>query len=67
MRLLLSTDTTTSAKEIIIAYAKRWAIETAFHDLKQSWGLKEAWQQTRQTLSRWVQLTTIGYGLIQPD
>jgi len=65
MRLLLSTDITISAKEIIIAYAKRWAIETAFHDLKQSWGLKEAWQQTRRTLSRWVQLTTIGYGLIQ--
>lgn len=65
MRLLLSTDTTISAKDIIIAYAKRWAIETAFHDLKQSWGLKEAWQQTRNTLNRWVQLTTIGYGLIQ--
>ena len=65
MHLLLSTDTTISAKEIIIAYAKRWSIETAFHDLKQSWGLKEAWQQTRKTLSRWVQLITIGYGLIQ--
>jgi hypothetical protein len=33
--------------------------------LKNAWGIKEAWQQTRQTLNRWVQLTTIGYGLIQ--
>ncbi|MBK8188062.1 MAG: hypothetical protein IPK77_12915 [Cellvibrio sp.] len=33
--------------------------------MKNSWGVKEAWQQARQTINRWVQLTTIGYGLIQ--
>lgn len=53
-RLLLSTNTELTAEEIICAYEKRWSIETAFHDLKQSWGMKEAWQQTRQTLNRWV-------------
>ncbi|WP_295513441.1 hypothetical protein [Thiolapillus sp.] len=36
-----------------------------FNQLKLSWGLKEAWQQTRQTLHRWVHLTLAGYGLIQ--
>ena len=36
-----------------------------FHQLKQAWGLKETWQQSRQTLHRWVQLTMTGYGLIQ--
>lgn len=36
-----------------------------FHQLKQAWGLKDAWQQTRQTLHRWVHLTMIGYGLVQ--
>ncbi|WP_293649618.1 hypothetical protein [Thiolapillus sp.] len=35
-----------------------------FNQLKLSWGLKEAWQQTRQTLHRWVHLTLVGYGLI---
>uniref|UniRef100_UPI003AF4ECDE hypothetical protein n=1 Tax=Thiolapillus sp. TaxID=2017437 RepID=UPI003AF4ECDE len=35
------------------------------NQLKLSWGLKEAWQQTRQTLHRWVHLTLVGYGLIQ--
>jgi hypothetical protein len=64
-RLLLSTNSELRAEEIIVAYAKRWSIESAFHELKNAWGIKEAWQQTRQTLNRWVQLTTIGYGLIQ--
>lgn len=64
-RLLLSTNSELSAADIIIAYAKRWGIEGTFHELKNAWGVKEAWQQTRQTLNRWVQLTTIGYGLVQ--
>lgn len=64
-RLLLSTNSELSAEEIIVAYAKRWSIESTFNELKNAWGVKEAWQQARQTLNRWVQLTTIGYGLIQ--
>ncbi|MCX2783198.1 transposase [Microbulbifer thermotolerans] len=64
-RLLLSTDISLTAEEVIDSYSRRWAIETLFHELKQSWGMKEAWQQTRQVLSRWVHITSIGYGLIQ--
>ena len=63
--LLLSTDPSLSAEEVIESYGKRWSIESMFNQLKLSWGLKEAWQQTRQTLHRWVHLTTVGYGLIQ--
>jgi len=63
--LLLSTDTTLSPEQIIESYGKRWAIESMFNQLKLSWGLKEAWQQTRQTLHRWVHLTMAGYGLVQ--
>jgi len=63
--LLLSTDTSLSAEQVIESYALRWSIEPMFKQLKQAWGLKEAWQQTRQTLHRWVQLTMTGYGLIQ--
>ncbi|WP_419597007.1 hypothetical protein, partial [Thiolapillus sp.] len=50
---------------IIEAYGERWSIESMFNQLKLSWGLKEAWQQTRQTLHRWVHRTLVGYGLIQ--
>ena len=63
--LLLSTDTTLSPEQVIEAYGERWSIESMFNQLKLSWGLKVAWQQTRQTLHRWVHLTLTGYGLIQ--
>ena len=63
--LLLCTDTSLSAEQVIESYGKRWSIESMFNQLKLSWGLKEAWQQTRQTLHRWVHLTMVGYGLVQ--
>ena len=63
--LLLSTDTSLSPEQVIESYGKRWAIESMFNQLKCAWGLKEAWQQTRQTLHRWVHITMAGYGLVQ--
>lgn len=64
-RLILSTNSELSPEDILESYSRRWSIETLFHELKQSWGLKEAWQQTRQVLSRWIHITSVGYGLIQ--
>ncbi len=64
-KLFLSTDTLLTGEEILNSYALRWNIESLFHQLKQAWGLKEAWQQTRQTLHRWVHITMMGYGLLQ--
>ena len=63
--LLISTDIALSAEQVIQDYAMRWCIEPMFNQLKQAWGLKEAWQQTRQCLHRWVHITSIGYGLLQ--
>ena len=63
--LLLCTDITLSPEQVIENYSLRWSIEPMFKQLKHAWGLKEAWQQTRQTLHRWVQITMTGYGLIQ--
>tara|TARA_B100000508_G_C11448572_1_gene272736 strand:+ start:306 stop:1574 length:1269 start_codon:yes stop_codon:yes gene_type:complete len=63
--LLLSTNSELSAEEVIQDYGMRWSIESMFNQLKLAWGLKEAWQQTRQCLHRWVHLTSIGYGLLQ--
>lgn len=63
--LLLSTDITLSAEHVIESYGLRWSIESMFHQLKQAWGMKEAWQQTRQTLHRWVHITQVGYALVQ--
>jgi len=63
--LLLSTDTTLTPEQVIESYGLRWSIESMFNQLKQAWGMKEAWQQTRQTLHRWVHVTMVGYGLVQ--
>ncbi|MDO9310160.1 MAG: transposase [Nitrosomonas sp.] len=53
--LILSTDITLTAEQVIESYSLRWSIEPMFNQLKQTWGMKEAWQQTRKTLHCWVQ------------
>ena len=64
-RLFLCTDISLTAEEILLSYAKRWPIESMFHQLKHDWGMKEMWQQTRQVLHRWAQITQVAYGLTQ--
>lgn len=64
-RLFLSTDLSLSAARIILAYGRRWSIEDMFNQLKNRWGWKETWQQTRQVLHRWVQILSTGYALPQ--
>ena len=49
----------------MLSYAKRWSIESMFHQLKHHWGMKAMWQQTRQVLHRWLQITQVAYGLTQ--
>jgi hypothetical protein len=46
-RLILCTDLSLSATRILLAYNRRWAIEDLFNQLKNRWGWKDAWQQTR--------------------
>jgi len=65
LRLILTTDLTLNASDIITAYAKRWWIEAMFAQLKNNWGWKDAWQQSRQVLHRWMQILSIGYALPQ--
>ena len=63
--LILCTDLTMNTEEILISYGKRWSIESMFHQLKHHWGMKDMWQQTRQVLHRWIQITQVAYGLTQ--
>lgn len=63
--LLLCTETDLTPEQVIETYARRWSIESMFNQLKLSWGMKDAWQQTRQVLHRWVHITMISYGLVQ--
>src|ERR671932_2153843 len=64
-RLLVCTDPDLPAVEIITSYAKRWAVEPLFAAMKHGWGLKDAWQQSRQALMRWVTILAAGYALGQ--
>lgn len=64
-RLLICTDPSLQATEIITGYAKRWSVEPLFAAIKHQWGLKDAWQRSRQVLMRWVTLVAAGYALSQ--
>jgi hypothetical protein len=64
-RLLVCTDPDLPATEVITSYAKRWAVEPLFAAMKHGWGLKDAWQRSRQALMRWVTILAAGYALSQ--
>jgi hypothetical protein len=38
-------------------------VEPLFAAVKHGWGLKDAWQQSRQGLMRWVTILAAGYAL----
>jgi hypothetical protein len=65
-RLLICTDPALSAQLVISGYAKRWAVESLFRNLKHGFGLKDAWQQSRQALMRWVTVLAVGYAMGLP-
>jgi DDE superfamily endonuclease len=64
-RLLVCTDPDLPATEVVTSYAKRWAVEPLFAAMKHGWGLKDAWQRSRQVLMRWVTILAAGYALGQ--
>jgi hypothetical protein len=51
-RLLICTEPNLPALDVITSYAKRWAVEPLFKDMKHGWGLKDVWQRSRQGLMR---------------
>ncbi|MDD3294490.1 MAG: hypothetical protein PHG20_07370 [Geobacteraceae bacterium] len=63
--LILSTDISLSAARVILNYGRRWSVEDLFNQLKNRWGWKETWQQSRQVLHRWVQILSLSYVIPQ--
>jgi hypothetical protein len=61
--LLICTMPQVPATEIIRLYALRWWTEPMFNELKNLFGLQEAWQQTRQALARWTMFLSLAYSL----
>lgn len=64
-RLLISTDPTMSALEILRVSARRWTIESLFQALKDGGGLHEMWMQGRRALIRWIHVRLAAMALAQ--
>jgi hypothetical protein len=64
-RLLICTEPALSALVVISGDATRWAVESLFKHLKHGFGLKDAWQQSRQALMRRVTVLAVGYAIPQ--
>ena len=61
--LIISTDTSLSAQELISTYAKRWSVEPAFNGIKNQFGLSQAWQQRKKPFTRWKCFICAAYGI----
>jgi len=64
-RLILASETRLRPTAVLTLYAQRWDVEPLLNQLKHPWGMREAWQQTHQVLSRWMQLRSLAYTLTQ--
>lgn len=62
-RLIISTLGDLMPQQIFAYYARRWSIEDLFNQMKNRWGWKDAWQQSRLVLHRWTQIISIAYAL----
>jgi hypothetical protein len=61
--LLISTDLNLTPEQIIKLYARRWKIEPMFNEIKHSYGVAHAWEQTPRSLHRWVSIICAAYTL----
>lgn len=64
-RLILSTLSDLMPQQVFVYYGRRWSIEDLFNQMKNRWGWKDAWQQSRLVLHRWTQILSIAYALPQ--
>jgi hypothetical protein len=53
-----------SAVDVLTSYARRWSIEVAFHDSKQSLGFEEPQGWTRRAVERTAPMAMLLYSLI---
>ncbi|MCQ4045116.1 transposase [Streptantibioticus rubrisoli] len=61
---LVTTDLTSPAELIVERYAARWAIETAFHDARQTLGVGEARNRTQRAVQRTVPFGLLAYTVV---
>jgi len=62
--VLISTDTTMSAKQVIETYCKRWPIEETFHWCKSKLGLEQPQNRTEHAVLRTAPMALWSYSLV---
>lgn len=63
LTLLISTDLSLTPERIIKLYGRRWKTEPMFNEIKNYFGITQAWEQTSQTLHRWVSMICTAYAI----
>jgi hypothetical protein len=61
--LIIATDLSLTPERIIKLYGRRWKIEPMFNEIKHSYGVAHAWEQSTQALYRWVSILCVAYSL----
>jgi hypothetical protein len=61
--LILSTDLFLTPERIIKLYNRRWKTEPLFNEIKHSFGIVRAWEQTSRALHRWVSIICMSYAI----
>lgn len=64
-RLILTTETDLTAREVVEIYAQRWGTEPLFQNLKRWWGVTNLWQQSKEMLEFWMEIRCTAYALMQ--
>ncbi len=61
--LIISTDLHLTPERIIKLYGRRWKTEPMFNEIKNFFGIAQAWEKSSQTLHRWVSVICTAYAI----
>jgi hypothetical protein len=61
--LLISTDLSLTPERIIKLYGRRWKTEPMFNEIKNYFGIAQAWEQSSLALHRWVSMICTAYAI----
>jgi hypothetical protein len=62
--VFVCTDPKVSAKDIIEAYSRRWALEVTFHEAKGKLGLEDPQNRTEHAVERTAPMALFAYSLV---
>ena len=61
--LIITTDYSINPSTVIRLFTLRWWVEPMFNELKNLFGMCNAWQQAKQSLARWTMILSLAYSL----